>query len=130
MHPAKSKSSAFHFIAFFFSKYSILAVAGILHSNPEALKLAKAIAETDGVELTGVYAHCGNTYNCRGVVEIQAVAKETTSLTLQFMQKYDVCVFNCQTKRIEICTCVCFNPAGKKMFTMCLAKLGLKFKSV
>lgn len=79
----------------FIFKFSLFAVAGVLHSNPEALKLAKAIAETDGVELTGVYAHCGNTYNCRGVEEIQAVAKETTSLTLQFMEKYDVdMIFN------------------------------------
>lgn len=73
-----------------FSEVLLFAVAGVLHSNPDALKLAKAIAETDGVDLTGVYAHCGNTYNCRGVEEIQAVAKETTSLTLQFMEKYDV----------------------------------------
>lgn len=73
-----------------FLKHPIPAVAGVLYSNPEALKLAKAIAETDGVELTGVYAHCGNSYNCRGVEEIQAVAKETSSLTLQFMEKYDV----------------------------------------
>lgn len=65
------------------------AVAGALHSDPEALRLARAIAETDGMELTGVYAHCGNTYNCRGVEQIQAVAQETTSLTLQFMDKYD-----------------------------------------
>lgn len=70
-------------------KCSIPAAAGALYSDPEALQLAKAIAETDGVELSGVYAHCGNTYNCRGVEEIQAVAKETSSLTLQFMQKYD-----------------------------------------
>lgn len=71
-------------------KYSIPAVAGLLYSNPEALKFAKAIAETNGVELTGVYAHCGNTYNCRGVEEIQAVARETSSLTLQFVEKYDI----------------------------------------
>lgn len=71
-------------------KCLFFAVAGVLYSNPEALKLAKAIAETDGVELNGVYVHCGNSYNCRGVEEIQAVAKETTSLTLQFMEKYDV----------------------------------------
>lgn len=66
------------------------AVAGVLHSDPEALRLAQAIAEAEGVELTGVYAHCGNTYNCRGVEQIQAVAQETTSLTLQFMEKYDI----------------------------------------
>lgn len=77
---------------FLFFKCLFFAVAGVLQSNPEALKLAKAIAETDGVELTGVYAHCGNSYNCRGVEEIQAVAKETTNLTLQFMEKYDVCM--------------------------------------
>lgn len=62
-------------------------VAGVLHSEPQALSLAQAIAETAGVELTGVYAHCGNTYNCRGVEQIQAVAQETTSFTLQFMEK-------------------------------------------
>ena len=65
------------------------AVAGVLHSEPEALRLAQAITETEGVELTGVYAHCGNTYNCRGVEQIQAVAQETTNFTLQFMEKYD-----------------------------------------
>lgn len=85
---SRKDSSQELFVAFLFLKYSILAVAGVLYSNPEALKLAKAIAETDGMELTGVYAHCGNTYNCRGVEEIQAVAKETTTLTLQFMEKY------------------------------------------
>lgn len=67
----------------------LFAVAGVLHSEPEALRLAQAITQTEGVELTGVYAHCGNTYNCRGVEQIQAVAQETTSLTLQFMEKYD-----------------------------------------
>lgn len=61
--------------------------AGVLYSDPGALKLALAIAHTDGVELTGVYAHCGNTYKCRGVEQIQAVAQETTDLTLQFMGK-------------------------------------------
>ena len=63
------------------------AIAGVLHSEPEALILAQAIAETEGVELTGVYAHCGNTYSCRGVEQIQTVAQETTSFTLQFMEK-------------------------------------------
>lgn len=61
--------------------------AGVLHSEPGALKLALAIARTGGVELAGVYAHCGNTYKCRGVEQIQAVAQETTDLTLQFMEK-------------------------------------------
>lgn len=63
------------------------AVAGVLHSEPEALQLARDIAEAVGVELTGVYAHCGNTYNCKGVEQIQAVAQETTNFTLQFMEK-------------------------------------------
>lgn len=62
-------------------------LAGVLHSEPEALQLAQAISETEGVKLTGVYAHCGNTYNCRGEEQIQVVAQETTSLTLQFMEK-------------------------------------------
>lgn len=62
-------------------------VAGVLHSDDGALRLAKATAEARGVELKGVYAHCGNTYGCRGVTEIQEVAQETTRLTLQFMEK-------------------------------------------
>ena len=62
-------------------------IAGVLHSEPEALQLAQAIAKTEGVELTGVYAHCGNSYQCKGVEKIQAVAQETTTLTLQFMEK-------------------------------------------
>ena len=66
------------------------AAAGVLHSEPEALRLALAIAQTEGVELTGVYAHCGNSYHCRGLEQIQAVAQETTKLTLQFMEKYDI----------------------------------------
>lgn len=61
--------------------------AGVLHSEPEAIRLAQAIAQAEGVKLTGVYAHCGNTYNCKGVEQIQAVAQETTSLTLQFVEK-------------------------------------------
>uniref|UniRef100_A0A3B4B7T9 D-serine dehydratase-like domain-containing protein n=1 Tax=Periophthalmus magnuspinnatus TaxID=409849 RepID=A0A3B4B7T9_9GOBI len=46
----------------------------------------KAIHTAEGAELTGVYAHCGNTYNCKGVEQIQAVAQETSTLTLQFME--------------------------------------------
>ncbi|TNM98057.1 hypothetical protein fugu_014303 [Takifugu bimaculatus] len=61
--------------------------AGVLYSDPGTLKLALAIAKADGVELTGVYAHCGNTYKCKGVEQIQVVAQETTDLTLQFMEK-------------------------------------------
>uniref|UniRef100_A0A3B3Y2A0 D-serine dehydratase-like domain-containing protein n=1 Tax=Poecilia mexicana TaxID=48701 RepID=A0A3B3Y2A0_9TELE len=51
----------------------------------------------DGVELTGVYAHCGNTYNCKGVEQIQAVAQETTSFTLQFMEKLKAVGISCKS---------------------------------
>ncbi|XP_041659840.1 D-threo-3-hydroxyaspartate dehydratase isoform X1 [Cheilinus undulatus] len=71
--------------------------AGVLHSEPEALRLAQAIAEMEGVELTGLYAHCGNTYNCRGVEQIQAVAQETTNLTLQFMEKLKAVGITCKS---------------------------------
>uniref|UniRef100_A0A3Q3EE49 Zgc:162816 n=1 Tax=Labrus bergylta TaxID=56723 RepID=A0A3Q3EE49_9LABR len=63
----------------------------VLLDHPDALQQLKKRplkdAGTEGVELTGVYAHCGNSYNCRGVEQIQAVAQETTTLTLQFMEK-------------------------------------------
>ncbi|KAK5888689.1 hypothetical protein CesoFtcFv8_014755 [Champsocephalus esox] len=71
--------------------------AGVLHSQPEAISLAQAIVGTKGVELTGVYAHCGNSYNCRGVEQIQAVAQETTDLTLQFMEKLKASGITCKS---------------------------------
>lgn len=71
--------------------------AGVLHSEPGALRLAQDIAKTEGVELTGVYAHCGNTYGCRGVEQIQAVAQETTDLTLQFMEKLKAVGISCKS---------------------------------
>ncbi|XP_022525263.2 D-threo-3-hydroxyaspartate dehydratase isoform X2 [Astyanax mexicanus] len=61
--------------------------AGVPHSEPAALKLAQEISETAGVELTGIYAHCGNTYGCKGEEQIKAVAQQTTAITLQFMEK-------------------------------------------
>uniref|UniRef100_A0A8D0L963 D-serine dehydratase-like domain-containing protein n=1 Tax=Sphenodon punctatus TaxID=8508 RepID=A0A8D0L963_SPHPU len=39
------------------------------------------------VELAGIYAHCGNTYGCSGIAEIQAVAQATTTATLEFMSE-------------------------------------------
>ncbi|KAL4635666.1 hypothetical protein GN956_G12974 [Arapaima gigas] len=61
--------------------------AGVLYSEPLALLLAKDIWQSERVELTGVYAHCGNTYHCSGVEQIQAIAQQTTTLILQFMEK-------------------------------------------
>lgn len=63
-------------------------LAGIPHSDPAALQLAKEISETEGMELTGIYAHCGNTYGCKGEEQIKAVAQETTTIVLQFVEKY------------------------------------------
>lgn len=62
--------------------------AGIPHHDPAALQLAQEIWETAGVELTGIYAHCGNTYGCEGVEQIKDVAQNTTTFTLEFMEKY------------------------------------------
>uniref|UniRef100_A0A3Q3ME00 Uncharacterized LOC113134930 n=1 Tax=Mastacembelus armatus TaxID=205130 RepID=A0A3Q3ME00_9TELE len=75
----------------------------VLLDHPDALvqlkkrPLKEAISEAAGVELTGVYVHCGNTYNCRGVEQIQAVAQETTSLTLQFMEKLKCVGITCKS---------------------------------
>uniref|UniRef100_A0A8C8DLP2 D-serine dehydratase n=1 Tax=Oryzias sinensis TaxID=183150 RepID=A0A8C8DLP2_9TELE len=71
--------------------------AGVLHSEPGALQLAQAIAGTEGVELTGVYAHCGNTYTCKGLEQIQAVAQETTSFVLDFMEKLRAVGITCKS---------------------------------
>lgn len=69
------------------SGYFCVCIAGVPHDDPAALDLAKAISESPGVELTGVYAHCGNSYDCTGLEEIHAVAQATTTATLRFMDK-------------------------------------------
>ncbi|XP_030052755.1 uncharacterized protein LOC115465980 [Microcaecilia unicolor] len=74
--------------------------AGVRHTDPEALELAKAVARMEEVELVGVYAHCGNTYGCRGMQEIQAVAQETTTTVLQFMDKLQKAGVQCPKSSI------------------------------
>uniref|UniRef100_A0A8C5F4R7 D-serine dehydratase-like domain-containing protein n=1 Tax=Gadus morhua TaxID=8049 RepID=A0A8C5F4R7_GADMO len=79
-----------------------LSLFQVLLDHPQALELLskrplRAIAKTEGVELTGVYAHCGNSYHCKGVEKIQAVAQETTTLTLQFMEKLRAAGINCKS---------------------------------
>ncbi|NXP25090.1 DSD1 dehydratase, partial [Scytalopus superciliaris] len=37
------------------------------------------------VTLVGVYAHCGNTYGCRDIPAIQAIARDTTNAVLSFV---------------------------------------------
>ncbi|XP_068790141.1 uncharacterized protein [Struthio camelus] len=63
--------------------------AGVQPTDPGALELARAIAEEapTEVELVGVYAHCGNTYRCSSVPEIQAIARATTAAVLDFVAK-------------------------------------------
>ncbi|KAM6289119.1 D-serine dehydratase-like, partial [Aegotheles albertisi] len=61
--------------------------AGVRPSDPAALSLARAIAEEapEEVTLVGVYAHCGDTYACRDVPSIQAIARATTAAVLDFV---------------------------------------------
>ncbi|NWV25380.1 DSD1 dehydratase, partial [Origma solitaria] len=60
---------------------------GIRPTDPEALALARAIAQgsPELVTLVGVYAHCGNTYGCRDIPAIQAIARDTTAAVLEFV---------------------------------------------
>ncbi|NXT21608.1 DSD1 dehydratase, partial [Syrrhaptes paradoxus] len=55
--------------------------------NGRALRLARAIAQDapEEVTLVGVYAHCGDTYSCRDVPSIQAIARATTAAVLDFV---------------------------------------------
>uniref|UniRef100_UPI00398F0E3D D-serine dehydratase isoform X2 n=1 Tax=Pristiophorus japonicus TaxID=55135 RepID=UPI00398F0E3D len=69
--------------------------AGVRPEDPTALILAKSIAECEGVELAGVYAHCGNSYSATGVKEIQAVAHNTIAATLQFVEKLEKAGVRC-----------------------------------
>ncbi|XP_074878529.1 D-serine dehydratase-like isoform X2 [Buteo buteo] len=61
--------------------------AGVRPTDPGAMSLARAIAEEapEEVTLVGVYAHCGDTYGCRDVPAIQAVARATTAAVLDFV---------------------------------------------
>ncbi|NXD63014.1 DSD1 dehydratase, partial [Eolophus roseicapillus] len=61
--------------------------AGVHPTDPGAMALARAITEEapEEVTLVGVYAHCGNTYGCRDVQAVQAIARATTSAVLDFV---------------------------------------------
>ncbi|XP_030300784.1 uncharacterized protein LOC103534388 isoform X4 [Calypte anna] len=63
--------------------------AGVRPTDPGALSLARAIAEVapEEVTLVGVYAHCGDTYTCRDVPEVQAIARATTAAVIDFVTK-------------------------------------------
>uniref|UniRef100_A0A3Q0RS19 Zgc:162816 n=1 Tax=Amphilophus citrinellus TaxID=61819 RepID=A0A3Q0RS19_AMPCI len=76
----------------------------ILLDHPDALEQLRKRPlrdgrqwHTEGVELRGVYAHCGNTYYCTGVEQIQAVAQETTKLILQFVEKLKAVGITCKS---------------------------------
>ncbi|XP_072125879.1 D-serine dehydratase [Mobula birostris] len=74
--------------------------AGVQPEDSKALLLAKSIADSEGMELAGVYAHCGNSYEATGVEEIQAVAQETTSATLKFVEKLEKAGVRCPRSSI------------------------------
>ncbi|KAK2519597.1 D-threo-3-hydroxyaspartate dehydratase-like protein isoform B [Columba livia] len=61
--------------------------AGVRPQDPGALSLARAIAEDAPGEVTlvGVYAHCGDTYGCRDVPAVQAIARATATAVLDFV---------------------------------------------
>ncbi|NWU85808.1 DSD1 dehydratase, partial [Onychorhynchus coronatus] len=63
--------------------------AGIRPTDPEALALARSIARgsPEVVTLVGVYAHCGNTYGCRDIPAVQAIARDTTNAVLAFVTR-------------------------------------------
>ncbi|XP_051879474.1 D-threo-3-hydroxyaspartate dehydratase isoform X1 [Pristis pectinata] len=74
--------------------------AGVQPEDSMALLLAKSIADSEGMELAGVYAHCGNSYEATGVKEIQAVAQETTTATLKFVEKLEKAGVRCPRSSI------------------------------
>lgn len=69
------------------SRPSLHPAAGVRPTDPGAMALARAIAEEapEEVTLVGIYAHCGNTYGCRDVQAVQAIARATTSAVLNFV---------------------------------------------
>ncbi|XP_067835033.1 D-serine dehydratase [Heptranchias perlo] len=69
--------------------------AGVRPEDPMALILAKSIAQCEGMELAGVYVHCGNSYSATGVKEIQAVAQDTTTAVLEFVEKLEKAGVSC-----------------------------------
>uniref|UniRef100_A0A3P9M123 Zgc:162816 n=1 Tax=Oryzias latipes TaxID=8090 RepID=A0A3P9M123_ORYLA len=71
----------------------------VLLDHPDALDQLKKRPLKDGgkyAENLGVYAHCGNTYTCKGLEQIQAVAQETTSFVLDFMEKLRAVGITCK----------------------------------
>ncbi|KAM8810446.1 D-serine dehydratase-like [Eudromia elegans] len=60
---------------------------GVRPTEPGALELARAVAQAapHAVTLVGAYAHCGDTYACGGVAEVQDVARATAAALLHFV---------------------------------------------
>ncbi|NXD14399.1 DSD1 dehydratase, partial [Nothocercus nigrocapillus] len=60
---------------------------GVHPAEPGALELARAVAQEAPreVALVGVYAHCGHSYRCAGVREVQAAARAATAAVLHFV---------------------------------------------
>ncbi|XP_043921933.1 D-threo-3-hydroxyaspartate dehydratase-like isoform X1 [Protopterus annectens] len=86
--------------------------AGVRSEDPESMELAKNITLTEGVELVGVYAHCGNNYYSKGVQEIQAVAKATTNVILDFVDRLKEAGVKCPNSSIGS-TPSCSHPVAE-----------------
>uniref|UniRef100_S4RB37 D-serine dehydratase n=1 Tax=Petromyzon marinus TaxID=7757 RepID=S4RB37_PETMA len=67
--------------------------AGVFVDQPEAFDLALKIGRNASMKLDGIYAHCGNTYHCHSVAEIQAVAENTTEKILAFCSRWVFATF-------------------------------------
>ena len=49
--------------------------AGVTPDGPELLEIARAVAAAPGVELRGVLTHAGESYNCRDIDALRAMAE-------------------------------------------------------
>ncbi|XP_055520659.1 LOW QUALITY PROTEIN: D-threo-3-hydroxyaspartate dehydratase [Leucoraja erinacea] len=83
--------------------------AGVRPEDSAALSLAKCIVDSEALELVGVYAHCGNSYDAAGIPDIQAVALETTMATLKFVEKLERAGVKCPRSSIGS-TPTCSHP--------------------
>lgn len=83
--------------------------AGICHDSQQIDEIAKLAKDSSLMKFQGVYAHCGETYHCSSVEEVQKIANHTTHLLLKVVERLEAQDIECEEYGVG-CTPSCSNP--------------------
>nr|CAB3266579.1 D-serine dehydratase-like [Phallusia mammillata] len=85
--------------------------AGMPYDTQQVIETVKLLADSNCMRLKGLYAHCGETYHCNEVKEVQGIANKTTSKLLEVVEKLKANGLECLEYGIG-CTPTCSNPTS------------------